>query len=450
MAMIAQQRLFDWQEIEVSSDLDRLRLVLEAIPDEPLMHALELERRKRRNDYPIRAMWNSVLAGIVFQHEGPESLRRELSRNAELRFVCGFDPSLGQKAVPTVWVYTRFLRKLFRHEALLQEMLDASVDQVTELLPDFGERLTIDGKELPTHARKRGDAKSDGRSDKEADWGKKVYRGQREDGTLWEKVKKWFGYQVVLLVDSEYELPIAFEVTKASAAESPRLLPLVEKTKKRHPKLIERTEYLAADKGYDAAETHTTLWEEHRIKGIIATREMWKEEKGSSRPLYPDRADAIVYTEKGEVLCRFQDTDTEAANYAPLAFEGFEADRGTLKYRCPAAAQGIACTQKDFCNGGCHAEHGRIVRIPLDTDRRIFTPVGRSTPKWKREYKHRSAVERVNSRLDNVFGFERHFIRGHKKMQVRMNLALIVMLAMAVGRIQANQKEHLRSLLKAA
>lgn len=450
MAIVAQKRLFDWQEIATSSDLDRLGLVLKAIPDEPLMHALEQERKKRRDDYPIRAIWNSVLAGVVFQHNSIESLRRELSRNGELRSVCGFDPSLGQKAVPPACVYTRFLRKLLRHEALLQEMFDGLVDQLTELLPDFGERLAIDGKELPTHARKRGDEKSDGRSDKEADWGVKHYKGRREDGTLWEKIKKWFGFQLLLIVDTEYELPVAFEVTKASANESIRLLPLMEETKKRHPQLIERTEYLAGDKGYDAADTHITLWEEHQIKGIIDTREMWKDEKGSSRPLYSDRADTIVYTEKGEVLCRFQDTSTEEENYAPLAFEGFEADRLTLKYRCPAAAKGIACTQRDFCNGGCHPAWGRILRIPLDTDRRIFTPVARCTPKWEREYDHRTAVERVNSRIDNVFGFERHYIRGQKKMQVRMSLALIVMLSMAVGRIQANQKEHLRSLLKAA
>jgi hypothetical protein len=450
MAMIAQKRLFDWQEIETSSDLDRLRMVLEAIADEPLMRGLEQERKKRRDDYPIRALWNSVLAGIVFQHASVESLRRELSRNGELRSVCGFDPSLGQQAVPPAWVYTRFLRKLLRHEALLQEMFDGLVERLTELLPDFGKRLAIDGKELPTHARKRGDAKSDGRSDKEAAWGVKKYTGQREDGTLWERVKKWFGYQVLLLVDTEYELPVAFEVTKASAAESPRLLPLVEKTQQRHRELLAGTEYLSGDKGYDAAKTHITLWEEYPIKGVIDIREMWKDEKGGSRPLYPERADTIVYTEKGEVLCRYQDTDTEAENYTPLAFEGFEADRLTLKYRCPAAAKGIACTQKDFCNGGSHPAWGRIVRIPLDTDRRIFTPVARGTPKWEREYDHRTAVERVNSRIDNVFGFEQHYIRGQKKMQIRMNLALIVMLSMAVGRIQANQKEYLRSLLKAA
>jgi hypothetical protein len=56
-------------------------------------------------------------------------------------------------------------------------------------------------------------------------------------------------------------------------------------------------------------------------------------------------------------------------------------------------------------------------------------------------------VERVNSRLDVSFGFERHFIRGLKKMKVRMGLALGVMLSLALGRAKENRMEKMRSLV---
>ena len=85
MAIIPQKRLFGWEEIEELGDLERLRLVLEHMPDEELMRILERERGRGRNRYPVRAVWNSILAGIVFQHESVESLRRELSRNGQLR-----------------------------------------------------------------------------------------------------------------------------------------------------------------------------------------------------------------------------------------------------------------------------------------------------------------------------------------------------------------------------
>jgi hypothetical protein len=33
----------------------------------------------------------------------------------------------------------------------------------------------------------------------------------------------------------------------------------------------------------------------------------------------------------------------------------------------------------------------------------------------------------VNSRIDKLLGFEQHAIRGHKQMQVQMDLGLVVM-----------------------
>ncbi len=113
MAIVA-QNLFTWQEVSAKSDLDRLELVINTLPDEGLMKILEKERDKGRDDYPIRAVWNSILAGIVYQHQSIESLMRELSRNGELRDACGFDLILGQDAVPTPRAYSHFLRKMIR------------------------------------------------------------------------------------------------------------------------------------------------------------------------------------------------------------------------------------------------------------------------------------------------------------------------------------------------
>ena len=114
MAIIHQPQLFSWNAVEAHSDLHRLRMVVEALPDEALMQALEAGRKGRRDDYPLRAVWNSLLAGLVFQHPSVESLRRELRRNAELRQVCGFDVFAGAGAVPPSWVYTRFAGRLNR------------------------------------------------------------------------------------------------------------------------------------------------------------------------------------------------------------------------------------------------------------------------------------------------------------------------------------------------
>jgi len=65
MAIIPQKRLFTWEKIEARSELDRLKMVLSVLPDEELMQDLERHRGKGRDDYSIRATWNSVMAGIV-------------------------------------------------------------------------------------------------------------------------------------------------------------------------------------------------------------------------------------------------------------------------------------------------------------------------------------------------------------------------------------------------
>lgn len=65
----------------------------------------------------------------------------------------------------------------------------------------------------------------------------------------------------------------------------------------------------------------------------------------------------------------------------------------------------------------------------------------------ERKYKKRTAVERINSRLDTSFGFENHFIRGQAKMEVRVGMALVVMLSLALASVRQNQKEKMRSLV---
>src|SRR5690625_1965307 len=91
----------------------------------------------------------------------------------------------------------------------------------------------------------------------------------------------------------------------------------------------------------------------------------------------------------------------------------------------------------------CPVKQG--IRIPLKEDRRILTPIDRASYKWVREYNKRTAVERVNSRLDVSFGFENHTVRGLKKMKVKAGLALSVMLSMAIGHIKENLLHKIRS-----
>lgn len=127
-----------------------------------------------------------------------------------------------------------------------------------------------------------------------------------------------------------------------------------------------------------------------------------------------------------------------------------EEGEARLEGRCPAAAFGFECAGRAECEKLSPVgvgDFGRIVRVPLELDRRIFTPIARHTEKWKKAYKRRTSVERVNSRIDRVLGFEHHTIRGKAKMETRVTLALVVLLAMALGRIRIGQAEKMCSLV---
>jgi hypothetical protein len=453
MAMIPQPYLFSWKEIDADSDLNRLRLVLSFLPDELLVSHLETRRGRGRDDYPIRPTWNCLIAGIVYQHESCASLLRELSRNGELRHVCGFDPSLGASAVPSDDAFGNFLALVMEHQSQLLGIFHQLVEELKMLIPDLGKKLAVDSKAIRSHGRPVNEEENkvshDRRRDQDADWGTKTYKGTRKDGTMWEKVKRWFGYKLHLVVDAVHELPLSFELTNASASDCPRLLPLIEQIRQNHPELLERSDELSADKGYDSTSNNEQLYDDYTIKPIIDKRSMWKETQSaiqeSTRILFPDRVDSFVYNEDGQVYCVCPITDERREMF----FAGYEHDRQTLKYRCPAAACGVVCKGRTDCDAQASVgPFGRVVRIPLEFDRRIFTPIARHTHKWKKAYDRRTSVERVNSRLDCVLGFENHYIRGRKKMETRVTLALIVMLAMALGRIRANQAEMMRSLTK--
>ncbi|MFO7956555.1 MAG: transposase [Candidatus Brocadiia bacterium] len=127
--------------------------------------------------------------------------------------------------------------------------------------------------------------------------------------------------------------------------------------------------------------------------------------------------------------------------------------RDCQKWRCPAVVYGRECRGRERC---CASEYGRVVRVKRQRDRRTFTPVARPSMKFKRLYRERTAVERVNSRLDVSYGFERHFIRGQAKMRLRCSLAMVVMLAMALGCTRQRKRQRdakaptVRSLVGAA
>ena len=62
----------------------------------------------------------------------------------------------------------------------------------------------------------------------------------------------------------------------------------------------------------------------------------------------------------------------------------------------------------------------------------------------------RTAVERVNSRLDRVHGLEWALVDSQAAMTLRVSLSILAMLASALGWPRANRPDMIRKLLRAA
>ena len=483
----ADSMLFSWRDVERLPDLERLDLALDRLPDEELVSALAARRGRGRDDYPVRAMWRALVAGVVFGHESSASLLRELRRNPALLEVCGFDPlgwqrppvrtlerdadgrasvvefpSARRDGIPTEAAFSRFLSSVVRLEeetGAVSAMAATLRGRLMEALPGFGRHLGYDGKALPSHSTGRKDAASGKTSDEDADWGKHETVGVDGRGKGWTKVKSWFGYSFHLIADVEHEVPVWFGVERASASEHRVLASGVEELFAAEPELAARCVDFCADRGLDSAALKKTLWEAHGVRPVVDTREMWRDEKAEpgrdpSEPILrlvrDDRPDNVPHSEKGRVFCRCPESGTVRS----MAFHGFEKDRGTLKYRCPAAACDLDCAGRERCereSGSRCGAYGRVFRIALkDADRRVFTPTPHGAPSWNRAYARRSALERINSRLDGAYRFERHFVRGKAKMRTRVGLAVCVMMALALAAAEAGRPDRMRSLVKPA
>ena len=87
---------FSWDDVDLLPDLARLRFVLDHLPDEDAIAALERMRGRGRNDFPVRTLWR-----VVLQHPTDMSLLRKLGRNPPLPSLCGFEV-LDQQPAPVV------------------------------------------------------------------------------------------------------------------------------------------------------------------------------------------------------------------------------------------------------------------------------------------------------------------------------------------------------------
>jgi hypothetical protein len=256
--------------------------------------------------------------------------------------------------------------------------------------------------------------------------GKKEYTDQ--DGKV-VKVVEWFGYKQHLLVDVKHEVPLAYCISDTKAGDNERIAALVAQAKANLP--AGRIKTLAYDKAADDEKVHALLHQE-KIKPLIQMRALWSDEDGSERPLPPGPKGRkyplnVLHDEAGTIYC--YDMVSAPPVRHKMAYVGYEKDRETLKYRCPARHEGWSCPADGRCNAG--KSYGLIVRVERELDLRRFPPIPRGTQQFERRYKGRTSVERVNARLKIFWGADDGNLTGSRRFHAYMGVIMVVCLGLA-------------------
>jgi hypothetical protein len=161
-----------------------------------------------------------------------------------------------------------------------------------------------------------------------------------------------------------------------------------------------RIKTLAYDKAADSDEVHKLLSGEG-IMPLIQMRGLWEINPERMLPGH-DGSSNVVYKEDGTIYC--YDNVSEPPVLHQMAYIGYEPERETLKYRCPAKHEDWDCPMSKICNAG--KSYGKTVRVDRQLDPRRFPSLPRATKKFERMYKGRTSVERVNARLKVFWGVE--------------------------------------------
>lgn len=424
MILYTTDSLFAWNRLDDSPDLQCIQTFFAALPDGPLLDALQHHRGKGRNEYPVRRLWFCALLQPLLRHTTMEQTLAELRRNADLRRLGGMEHA---EDVPRAWNMSRFLSTLGQEPfgALLQTVFNQMVRRLGAAVPSLGEQTAGDATHLSAR-RARGRVNAPGL---QPDGGRKEYTG--EDGQV-TRVLEWFGYKLHLLCDTRHEVALAYTVTPASHADNQSLPTLVRAAKAQLP--AQRIDTLAYDKACDDDGVHRLLAAEG-IRPLIQNRALWKGE--AERSLQGAGIGNVVYDEAGTVYCYDMVSDPPVRHR--MAYIGHEPSRGTLKYRCPAEHESWRCACGQRCNAG--KRYGMTVRVKQELDLRRFPPIPRATKLFERRYQGRTACERVNARLKIYWGVDDGNLAGGYNFLARVGLVMVVHIGLASVLARAPRRE---------
>ncbi len=236
----------------------QLHAIFNSIPDKELLIALKAPTG--RPGYG-EVLWKTYVAMTILNLSSFADLIRTLQNNPYIAIACGIT---NYKGIPTKFAYSRFIRKLSQPKfvVMVKNVQRALTRKLYEILPNYGKSVAIDSTDLK--------AWSNGSkapfSDTDATWAVKADTAGKK--------KYFFGYKLHVLADTQYELPIAANLTTASLHDvrvASRVLQQARFAYSRfHPN------YVICDAGYSSNKLRSHIKRQYRAEPIIKVNKAHK------------------------------------------------------------------------------------------------------------------------------------------------------------------------------
>lgn len=448
MTIIRQQSLFGIQELYEMEPTQRYESIIFAVDLDSIY--LEINKQLRLGapvELNYAAMIISMFVRIVERIPTIKDLIKRLNDDFVFKLNCGF---LVSDNTPSEAAYSRVLTRLSDSKILEKEQEKVVLQAIAEgfITDDTvaidathfearGQAPTIEEKPK-SEPKKRGRKSKDEReqwlieqAEKEANlpiFEKKIeaqldvplaeLRAEVPRDPKWGVKKNsegknvfWYGYKGHLAVGTSSQYILQSLFSSGSLNDGKAAIPLLKGVDELPLPFLR---YEVMDAGYD----YEPFYEQVHRMGNLSVIAYNK--KNESEPIGFDK------------------------NFAPTCFrehtyryDSFDTKYETLKYTrpkeysdCPLANEGI-----------CH----KVYKVKITTDLRRYTAPARGSEAWKKLFKRRSAVERVNAYLKEFFQLNNVRYRTGKRAKVHFDIVTLIYNAskLAVDRINVllNQQQ---------
>jgi transposase len=430
MSIIRQGSLFDMQDLYEMEPSKRFEAVFETLHIEPLLFAVNKKSiygAPTELNYP--AMIYALVVRILERIPTIKDLIKRLTQDFMFRLDCGF---LFSDRIPSEASFSRFTTKLSESNALesvqeallLQAIQEGFIHDVAVAIDathfESRDRSTPQVKKTTREPKKRGrKPKTEQEAFKlevqEKESQQSIYEKKIEDQLPiplealraevplepnWGIKKNsegkntfWFGFKAHLAVGTSSQYILQSMMSSASLNDGKAAIPLLKGIQEKISSLNIR--YGLMDAGYDYVPIYQQLLN-MKAYGIIAYNKR-------------NEGEMIGFDE------HFAPTCVREHSYR---YESFDEKYRSLKYVRPKECDTCPLSHDSLCQ--------KVYKVKIETDIRRYSAPGRGSEAWKKLYKQRTAVERVNAYLKEFFQLKNVRYRTGKKAKVHFDLVTLV------------------------